>query len=153
MDFARAWQPKAAARWSRRDARAGESGLAPESGADARRPPMETLRHRRDFLAAAGGAKAPAAAFVLQVRERRDEGPARVGYTVSRKVGTAVERNRARRRLREIVRKAAPAAMRRGHDYVLIARRPALELGFERMIEDFEKALRRVHGRQAAPAR
>ena len=153
MDFARAWRPKVAARSSRRDAPGGESGSAPKSGADARRPPMETLRHRRNFLAAAGGAKAPAVAFVLQVRDRRDEGPARVGFTVSRKVGTAVERNRARRRLREIVRKAAPAAMRAGHDYVLIARRPALELEFDRMIEDFEKVLRQVHGRQAATAR
>jgi ribonuclease P protein component len=114
---------------------------------------MERLRHRRDFLAAAGGAKAPANAFVLQVRARRDDGPVRVGFTVSRKVGTAVERNRVRRRLREIVRKTSPAAMRAGHDYVLIGRRAALESAFERMIEDFEKALRRAHGQRAAPAR
>ncbi len=95
---------------------------------------MEKLRHRRDFLAAAGGAKAPAPAFVLQVRARRDDGPVRVGFTVSRKVGTAVERNRVRRRLREVVRKAAPDAMRAGHDYVVIGRRAALELAFDRMI-------------------
>jgi ribonuclease P protein component len=106
---------------------------------------MERLRHRRDFLAAASGAKAPTATFVLQARARRDSGPARVGFTVSRKVGSAVERNRVRRRLREIVRKTAPAGMRAGHDYVLIGRRAALEQGFDRMIEDFERALRRVH--------
>ena len=113
----------------------------------ARKPrvPMERLRHRRDFLAAAGGTKAPATAFVLQVRERRDGGAVRVGFTVSRKVGTAVERNRVRRRLREIVRKVQPAAMRAGHDYVLIGRRAALEHAFDRMIEDFERVLRRVH--------
>jgi len=105
---------------------------------------MERLRHRADFLAAAAGARAPAAAFVLQVRKRRDNGPARVGYTVSRKVGTAVERNRVRRRLREIVRRAAEAGMQSGHDYVLIGRRAALALPFDQMIAEFDRALRRV---------
>src|SRR5688572_12306897 len=59
-----------------------------------RRAPMERLRQRADFLAAATGVKAPAAAFVLQARRRDDDGPVRIGFTVSRKVGTAVERNR-----------------------------------------------------------
>jgi ribonuclease P protein component len=105
---------------------------------------MERLRQRADFLAAAQGAKVTTAAFVLQARERKDSGPARVGFTVSRKVGNAVERNRVRRRLREIVRLGAAARLRSGHDYVLIGRRPALSLPFERMSEDFDKALRRL---------
>lgn len=105
---------------------------------------MERLRQRADFLAAAQGAKVTTAAFVLQARERKDGGPARVGFTVSRKVGSAVERNRVRRRLREIVRLTAAARLRSGHDYVLIGRRPALSLPFERMTEDFDKALRRL---------
>ena len=66
--------------------------------------PMERLRQRADFLAAATGVKIPAAAFVLQAKRRGDQGPARFGFTVSKKVGNAVERNRVRRRLREIVR-------------------------------------------------
>ena len=106
---------------------------------------MERLRQRADFLAAATGVKAPAAAFVLQARRRDDDGPVRIGFTVSKKVGNAVERNRVRRRLREIVRLSAAARMRRGHDYVLIGRRAALELPFERMIEEFDRTLRRVH--------
>lgn len=106
---------------------------------------MERLRQRADFLAAAGGTKAPAAAFVLQARRRTDEGPARCGFTVSKKVGNAVERNRVRRRLREIVRLSDPGRMRAGHDYVLIGRRAALRLPFSRMTQDFEGALRRVH--------
>jgi ribonuclease P protein component len=106
---------------------------------------MERLRRRADFLAAASGTKAPAAGFVLQARKRPDEGPARCGFTVSKKVGNAVERNRVRRRLREIVRLAEPSRMRHGHDYVLVGRRAALQLPFARIAQDFEGALRRVH--------
>jgi len=107
---------------------------------------MERLKQRADFLAAAAaGRKAAAAAFVLQARERIDSGPARFGFTVSKKVGNSVERNRVRRRLREIVRLAPAGNMKVGHDYVLIGRRAALRAPFERMARDFEGALRRVH--------
>ena len=109
---------------------------------------MKRLTQRADFLAAASGTKAPAAAFVLQARKRGDEGPARVGFTVSKKVGNAVERNRVRRRLREIVRLAAGGGTRPGHDYVLIGRRAALALPFARMQQDFKNALQRVHERR-----
>ncbi len=107
--------------------------------------PMKRLKRRADFLAAAQGARAPVPGFVLQMLARPVHGPVRVGFTVSRKVGNAVERNRVRRRLREVVRLAPAARMRPGHDYVLIGRRAALELPFERMIDDLERALRRVH--------
>ncbi len=106
---------------------------------------MERLRQRADFLAAAAGIKVPAKGFVLQTRRRRDDGPVRIGFTVSRKVGGAVERNRVRRRLREIVRLAPAHRLRPGHDYVLIGRRTALAMPFQRMIEDFDGALRRAH--------
>jgi ribonuclease P protein component len=106
---------------------------------------MERLRQRADFRAATSGIKATAAAFVLQARNRRDRGPARFGFTVSKKIGNAVERNRIRRRLREIVRLSAASRLRAGHDYVLIGRRAALSLAFERMAYDFDGALRRVH--------
>ena len=106
---------------------------------------MERLRQRADFLAAASGIKALAAAFVLQARSRRDQGPARFGFTVSKKVGNAVERNRVRRRLREIVRLSTANRLRAGHDYVLVGRRAALNLPFGKMTQDFERALRQVH--------
>jgi ribonuclease P protein component len=104
---------------------------------------MERLTRRADFLAAATAAKVSTAGFVLQARNRNDDGPARVGFTVSRKVGSAVERNRARRRLREIVRLAS-AGLSSGHDYVLIGRRAALSQPFEQMTQDFKRALRRI---------
>ena len=108
---------------------------------------MERLKRRADFLAAAGGRKVATAAFVLQALGRADSGPIRVGFTVSKKVGTAVERNRVRRRLKDVVKRSAAQALRTGHDYVLIGRRAALKLPFERMIEEFKSALRRLEPR------
>ena len=107
---------------------------------------MERLKQRADFLAAATGIKVPAAGFVLQTRKRADDGPVRFGFTVSKKVGNAVERNRVRRRLKEIVRLADPKPLHAGHDYVLVGRQAALKLPFERITQDFAGALRRAHG-------
>jgi len=106
---------------------------------------MERMRHRADFLAAAAGAKAAGSGFTLQARQREDEGPPRVGFTVSKKVGNAVERNRVRRRLREIVRLAPAGRLRAGHDYVLIGRRAALAEPFDRMAAELDGALDRLH--------
>lgn len=72
-----------------------------------------------------------------------------MGYTVTRQVGGAVERNRIRRRLREVVRlSAAGGAMSPGHDYVLIGRRAALKLPFADMKRELDAALGRIHGRE-----
>jgi len=82
---------------------------------------------------------------VLQSRTRGDQEPPRVGYTVSKKVGNAVERNRVRRRLREAVRLAGADWMQTGRDYVLVGRRAALDLAFDRLIDDMSGALSRVN--------
>jgi ribonuclease P protein component len=112
---------------------------------------MERLKRRTDFRAAALGARAPTKAFVLQARKRggADEGQTpplapRLGFTVSRQVGNAVERNRVKRRLREAVRLSAGDKFCAGHDYVLIGRRTALALPFGDMLHDLDAALRRV---------
>ena len=73
---------------------------------------MDRLRQRADFLAVANGARANSPGFVLQGRPRDDQGPTRVGFTVTKKNGTATERNRIRRRLREVVKKAGVISMR-----------------------------------------
>jgi ribonuclease P protein component len=113
---------------------------------------VQRLRQRADFLAAATGGRAPVSGFVLQALNRREDGPVRVGFTVSKKVGNSPERNRVRRRLREMVRLSPPAGMRQGYDYVLIGRRAALDLPFERLIEDFTRALSRVHAGKSTSA-
>jgi ribonuclease P protein component len=105
---------------------------------------VERLRKRSDFLMVGRGKRIPTAAFVLQALNRGDGGPIRVGFTVSRKVGSAVERNRVRRRLKEVVRLAERAGLPRGHDYVLVGRRAALSLPFEQLTSDFSRALVRI---------
>lgn len=114
---------------------------------------MERLKHRSDFRAAATGRRAGGNAFVLQARRRTGEGAVRVGFTVSRQVGNAVERNRVRRRLREVVRLAAGAPdgrLQNGHDYVLIGRRAALVLPLSEMVRELDATLKRIHARERA---
>ncbi len=73
---------------------------------------MDRLRQRADFLAVANGARMSSPAFVVQHRPRDDDGPIRVGFTVTKKNGTATERNRIRRRLRELVKRLDVISMR-----------------------------------------
>ena len=102
---------------------------------------MDRLRQRADFLAVANGARANSAGFVLQGRRRDDDGPIRVGFTVTKKNGTATERNRIRRRLRELVKRLDVISMRPHSDYVLVGRRTALNRDFATMLDDLRSAL------------
>jgi ribonuclease P protein component len=105
---------------------------------------MDRLRQRADFLAVANGARANSAAFVVQSRSRDDDGPVRVGFTVTKKNGTATERNRIRRRLRELVKRLDVISMRPHSDYVLVGRRAALNRDFTTMLDDLRSALHRL---------
>ena len=107
---------------------------------------METIRRRRDFLLAARARRAGALSLTLQARDRADGAPPRVGYTCSRKLGGAVRRNRAKRRLREAARLALAPEARRGWDYVLIGRPEATAArDFQALLCDLRGALGRVH--------
>jgi ribonuclease P protein component len=113
---------------------------------------MDRLRQRADFLAVANGARVSRTAFSLQSRRRDDQGPIRVGFTVTKKNGTATERNRIRRRLRELVKRLDVISMRPHHDYVLVGRREALTRDFAVMLDDLRSALKRLD-RPAKPRR
>jgi ribonuclease P protein component len=105
---------------------------------------MDRLRQRADFVAVADGARVNSAAFVVQSRRRDDDGPIRVGFTVTKKNGTATERNRIRRRLRELVKRLDVITMRPHSDYVLVGRRAALNRDFATMLDDLRSALHRL---------
>jgi ribonuclease P protein component len=105
---------------------------------------MDRLRQRADFLAVANGPRVSSAAFVVQSRRRDDDGPVRVGFTVTKKNGTATERNRIRRRLREVVKLLDVVSLRPHSDYVLVGRRAALSRDFATMLDDLRSALHRL---------
>lgn len=110
---------------------------------------LDRLRQRADFLAAASALRVATPGFIVQGRKRDDAGPCRVGYTVSKKVGTAVERNRVRRRLRELVRRNGAPLMQARCDYVLVGRRVALSRDFSAMGEELGSALKRLDAQLA----
>lgn len=112
---------------------------------------MDRLRQRADFLAVADGARVNSPAFVVQSRRRDDGGPIRVGFTVSKKNGSATERNRIRRRLRELVKRLDAVSFRPHSDYVLIGHRAALTRDFASMLEDLRATLRRLDRQPSKP--
>ena len=136
---------------------------APKDGTDAMlrdTPPavsscLTVLTKRPDFQRASRARHTATPGFVVQMRKRRDdETPdapdmVRVGFTCSKKVGNAVARNRAKRRLREVARLTLPKHGKLGHDYVLIGRKTATaDLPFSQLLTDFHRALGILHGKR-----
>lgn len=110
-------------------------------------PVVERLKQRREFLAVAGARhKWAAPGLVLQARRRNGiAGGPRIGFTASRKVGNAVCRNRARRRLRAIAENVMPEHAKQGYDFVLIARAATLRRPFPALLGDLKTALKKLH--------
>lgn len=109
--------------------------------------PIEILKKRRDFLTLARATSVRMPGMIVQGRDRADgRRPIRIGYTCSRKVGNAVTRNRAKRRLRAAARAVLAREGQVGWDYVLIGRRDAtIARPFTRLLEDLSAALMRLH--------
>lgn len=111
--------------------------------------PPATIKKRRDFLACARARRWVAPGLILQARERPPDETAqgiRVGYTCSRKVGGAVVRNRAKRRLRACASEILSANGIDGWDYVLIGRAGAtVSRPFDELLADLNKAVTRIH--------
>ena len=138
----------------------GSSSRFPGSHGDRRRPcshpgasrprPQEAfgliiLNKRSDFLAANNGKRTASGGLVLLVRDRQDStAQIRVGYTVTKKVGNAVIRNRVKRRFRELARELLPEAGVAGADHVIIGRNSAVERDFAKLRSDLAKALAKV---------
>ncbi|MGD0763986.1 MAG: ribonuclease P protein component [Roseiarcus sp.] len=124
--------------------------LGEDARRDAAHPPlMGRLRRRAEFQRVSRGRRAHVESFTLQANARAladappGEAP-RVGFTVTKRIGDAVERNRIRRRLKEALRRADAVAPAPGHDYVLMARREALTRPFAALVADIEKAFAKM---------
>ncbi len=113
------------------------------------RAPLGRLKRRAEFLRiAAQGRKFSTPGLVLQAMsmgpETNTSGDIRLGFTCSRKVGNAVARNRARRRLQAAARELMPDAAQPGYDYVLIGRTETIERPYPLLLQDLRTALKRV---------
>ncbi len=108
---------------------------------------LQRLRKRADFLKAAAARRQSTPGFTIQGRDRGDGMAPRVGFTCSKKVGNAVARNRAKRRLREVARLALAPQARAGWDYVLVGRPgETAARDFEVMLAELRSALPRLYG-------
>lgn len=106
---------------------------------------LTTLTKRSDFLAANRGKRAPMPGFVLLVRHREDgDDLMRVGFTVTKKIGNAVVRNRMKRRFRALARDLLPDHGIAGADHVIIGRSGGIERDFAKLADELKRALKKV---------
>jgi ribonuclease P protein component len=109
---------------------------------------MDRLKVRADFIRASAGIRRVTSGLTLEICKSpepvRGDG-LRVGFTATKKLGGAVDRNRAKRRLRAAAAAVLPLFGRTGNDYVLVARRDTLTRPFEQLLDDLKSALRAAH--------
>ena len=119
----------------------------------AKTPDIYTLKNRTEYLGvAATGFKKPMPGLVLQgkppeIAERSGENKISVGITATKRTGGAVERNRIKRRLRQVIKEVLPSHGRAGYQYVIIGRKNTLKRPYDLLREDLKTALAVLHKR------
>lgn len=109
---------------------------------------MQTLRNRHEFITLRDkGLKQVTPVFILQAFARGDNGAPRYGLTASKKTGNAVRRNRARRRMRALIRHCLAEQAQTGWDYGLIARYDMADVAFEDAVALLNKAIVKIHSK------
>ena len=134
--------------------KSGYSDGAPPAAVGGRRG-VVTLKKRAEFQRVRGGAKWSGPGFLLDARLRPagfGGAGARFGFTITKKIGGAVERNRIRRRFREALRRLPAAALKADIDYVVVARRAALDMDFASLERDLAGAVAKVQRPVKPPA-
>jgi ribonuclease P protein component len=137
-------RPQAASRVPRPhgDGRRTQSAERPPRARPQEAQRLITLKKRADFLAANAGRRAATPGFILLVRDREDEDPGmRVGFTVTKKIGGAVVRNRMKRRFRALAREIVSGKGIPGCDHVMIGRAKGIERDFGLLRSELSKAL------------
>jgi ribonuclease P protein component len=116
---------------------------------------ISRLKIRSDFLKTAKAAYQARTGLIVQARLRLDDeaphGHIRIGFTATKKIGGAVERNRAKRRLREVARHMVPLYGIDGYDYVFVARAATLTREWQGLLDDAKSALLRLSRPRAVP--
>jgi len=103
---------------------------------------LGSLTKRAEFLFVREGRYKAQGGIVVQMRENPAHQTIRVGFTATKKIGNAVTRNLAKRRLRQIARQLLPQLGQAGHDYVFIARNSTTTQNYESLEQDAKKALK-----------
>lgn len=139
-----AWPPRVVEALSPLAAIVAASGFPPDKAAPlpalGKLPPR--LRKRAEFLAVRRGETRRGRLFLLEVLDRKDDGEPRVGFTVTKKSGNAVQRNRIRRRLREAIRCHGVGDMAPGNDYVIVGRSDILCVPFSQLTDELTRRIR-----------
>ncbi|MEL6298435.1 MAG: ribonuclease P protein component [Pseudomonadota bacterium] len=123
---------------------------------------FETLKRRQDFLRVRNGARASKPAFLVEGKRRRNatadtlgdasSATPRIGFTITKKIGNAVVRNRIRRRLKGALQELADGCAHEDTDYVVVARKPAADQPFAQLRADLEDALAAASHKLADPS-
>ena len=106
---------------------------------------LETIKSSRDFKEAKNGLFFRSTSFLLQAVEANNKGLTKVGYTVSKQNGNAVNRNRIKRRLRSVSNLILEKHGKKNWNYVIIGKKNTLIIDFQSLIKELTSAIKKIH--------